>query len=248
MDYLKNLLEDYKNGAVTQENVLHELKTLPYKNLEFARIDNHRALRQGFPEVIFCQGKQKEEIVTIMENLKERNGIVIGTRSDQETADFVIKKLPDVKYHQKARILSYGEFPQPKTTGYALVISAGTADLPVAEEAIITLKAAGIKVETLFDCGVSGSHRIFNEVDRIMNATVIIAVAGMEGALASFIGGLSPCPVIAVPTSVGYGANFSGLSALLCMLNSCASCVSVVNIDNGFGAGSIASMIVKQAK
>ncbi|OGI17202.1 MAG: 1-(5-phosphoribosyl)-5-amino-4-imidazole-carboxylate carboxylase [Candidatus Melainabacteria bacterium RIFOXYA2_FULL_32_9] len=248
MQYLRDLLEEYKNGLKNLDEVIAELKVLPYKDIDFAKIDHHRTLRQGFPEVIYCPGKENNEIVAIIAELKKKNRLVIATRADKSVADYVLSNLAGSIYHKKARIISYGEFPEKTTNNYALVISAGTADLPVAEEAVITLKAAGIKTETIFDCGVAGVHRIFNEIDKIQNASAIIVIAGMEGALASFVGGISGCPVIAVPTSIGYGANFEGITTLLSMLNSCASCVSVVNIDNGFGAANIASMIVKQSK
>lgn len=248
MKYLEDLLKEYKTGKKTLEDVIEELKDMPYKDLGFARVDHHRALRQGFPEVIYCPGKENDEIIAIIKELKKRNPIVLATRASQAVADYVLANLPDCFYHKKAGIISYGEFPEKVTNNYVFIVSAGTADLYAAEEAIITLKAAGVGIETLFDCGVAGSHRIFDEIDKIINASAIIAVAGMEGALASFVGGLSNCPVIAVPTSVGYGASFGGITALLGMLNSCASCVSVVNIDNGFGAATIAAMIVKQSK
>ncbi|EKE02409.1 MAG: hypothetical protein ACD_20C00391G0003 [uncultured bacterium] len=248
MQYLKDLLEEYKIGSRNIDEVMAELKTLPYKDLDFAKIDHHRALRQGSPEVVYCPGKENSQIVAIMQELRKKNKLVIATRADQDTADYVLSNLSGSVYHQKARIISYGEFPENTAKNYALVISAGTADLHVAEEALITLKAAGIRTEILFDCGVAGAHRIFNETEKILNASAIIVIAGMEGALASFVGGLSGCPVIAVPTSIGYGAHFEGITALLGMLNSCASCVSVVNIDNGFGAANIASLIVKQSK
>ena len=248
MDGLKKLLEDYKTGKTSLEIVMDKLKTLPYKDLGFAKIDHHRALRHGMPEVVFCPGKDKDQIISIMQELKDKNSLVIATRADNDVADYVLTHLDGGVYHKKARIISYGEFSKINTKNYALIISAGTADQPVAEEAAIILKAAGVKTEVLLDCGVAGSHRIFNEIEKIINAKAIIAIAGMEGALASFIGGLSSCPVIAVPTSVGYGASFGGVTALLGMLNSCASCVSVVNIDNGFSAAYIAAMIVKQAE
>lgn len=248
MKHIEDILQNYKNGNLDISAVLKEIKCLPYKDMGFARVDHHRALRQGLPEAVFCPGKEKQEISSIIKELKNKNGIVIATRAEQEVADYVLENLPGSVYHKKARIISYGEFPEPVKTNYALVISAGTADLPVAEEVIITLRAAGVKTEALFDCGVAGSHRIMGEFEKINSASAIIAVAGMEGALASFIGGMAACPVIAVPTSVGYGASFGGIAALLGMLNSCASNVSVVNIDNGFSAACIAAMIVKQAK
>jgi len=247
MKHIEDILHKFKDGNLGIDQVINEIKSLPYKDLGFARVDHHRALRQGLPESVFCPGKEKEEIVDIIKELKNKNHIVIATRAEQDIADYVLENLPGSIYHKKARIISYGEFPEPKKTNYALVISAGTADLPVAEEAIITLKAAGVKTETMFDCGVAGSHRIMGEFEIISSASAIIAVAGMEGALASFVGGMAGCPVIAVPTSIGYGASFGGVAALLGMLNSCASNVSVVNIDNGFSAACIAAMIVKQS-
>ena len=248
MNHYEDILENYKNGLININDAMKDLKTMPYKDLGFARIDHHRTLRQGFPEVIFCPGKEKEEIVEIILELIENNPLVLATRARTSVADYILQEIPDSFYHKKARIISFGKFPDVQTNNYALVISAGTSDFPVAEEAIITLKANGVRVETLFDCGVAGSHRIFGEINKIQNASAIIVVAGMEGALASFIGGLSSCPVIAVPTSIGYGASFGGVAALLSMLNSCASCVSTVNIDNGFSAACIASMTVKQSK
>ena len=248
MNHYEKILENYKNGLININDAMSDLKAMPYKDLGFARIDHHRALRQGFPEVIFCPGKEREEIVEIILELREKNPLVIATRARTSVAEYILQEIPDSVYYEKARIISLGEFPEIKTNSYALVISAGTADISVAEEAVVTLKANGVRIETLYDCGVAGSHRIFGEVEKIQNASAIIVVAGMEGALASFIGGMSSCPVIAVPTSVGYGASFGGVTALLGMLNSCASCVSTVNIDNGFSAACIASMIVKQSK
>jgi len=248
MEYLKKILEEYKNGSKNLDEIVQELKTLPYKDLKFAKIDHHRSLRQGFPEVIFCQGKENHEIVAIMRELKQKNDIVLATRADENIANYVLSEIPESFYYKKSGIISCGEFPEPVSLNYALVISAGTADSSVAEEAMIVLKASGVRAETICDCGVAGSHRIFDHIDKIMNASAIIVVAGMDGALAGFVGGISPCPVIAVPTSIGYGASFGGVAALLSMLNSCACCVSVVNIDNGFGAACVASMIVKQSK
>jgi NCAIR mutase (PurE)-related protein len=247
MKYIEDLLNSFKSGNLSSDEVINELKNLPYKDLGFARIDHHRTLRQGLPEAVFCPGKEKEEILEIIKELKLKNGIVIATRADQKTAKYILQTLPASIYHEKAKIISYGDFPEPTQTNYALIISAGTADYPVAEEAIITLKAAGIKTKTVFDCGVAGSHRILSEFEKINSASAIIVIAGMEGALASIVGGMAACPVVAVPTSVGYGASFGGITALLGMLNSCASNVSVVNIDNGFSAACIASMIVKQS-
>ncbi len=247
MEYLKNLLEEYKNGNVSLDKTMNELKNLPYKDMDFAKIDHHRHLRQGFPEVVFCAGKTNEQIVEILKELKRKNSIVLATKANKENADFILQKLPQCRYHEKAKTISYGTFPKIKTHSYACLITAGTADIPVAEESRIFLKAAGIQTKKLYDCGVAGVHRLFSNVDDVLNASAIIVIAGMEGALASIIGGIAPCPVIAVPTSIGYGANLGGIAALLGMLNSCAPTVSVVNIDNGFGAAYSASMIVKQS-
>jgi len=243
LKYLEELLKNFKEGGIGIDKILEELKTLPYKEMDFARIDHHRALRNSFPEVIYCPGKEDSHIVDILKELGSKNKIVLATRASAETAEYVKKNIPDTVYHKKARIISLGTFPEKLIENYVLIITGGTADLPVAEEALITLKAAGVKTDLLADCGVAGSHRVFKEFEKISNASAIIAIAGMEGALASFIGGLANCPVVGVPTSVGYGASFGGISALLGMLNSCASNVSVVNIDNGFGAARIAALI-----
>ncbi len=248
MEYLKNLLEEYKNGNISLDKAINELKNLPYKEMDFAKIDHHRHLRQGFPEVIFCSGKTNEQILEILKELKKKNSIVLATRATKENADFLLQKLHQCKYHEKAKIISYGVFPKLKTNNYVCIITAGTADIPVADESRIFLKAAGIQTKKIYDCGVAGIHRLFSNIDDILNASAIIVIAGMEGALASITGGIASCPVIAVPTSIGYGASFGGVSALLGMLNSCAPTVSVVNIDNGFGAAYSASMIVKQSE
>ncbi len=246
MKYLEELLKKFKDGNISVEKIMEELKTLPYKEMDFARIDHHRTLRNSFPEVIYCPGKEDFHIVDILKELGSKNNIVLATRASAETAAYVAKNIPEAVYHEKSRIISLGKFPEKLSENYVLIITGGTADLSVAEEALITLKAAGVKTELMADCGVAGSHRVFKEFEKISNASAIIAVAGMEGALASFIGGLANCPVIGVPTSVGYGASFGGITALLGMLNSCASNVSVVNIDNGFGAARIASLIAKK--
>ena len=247
MDNLVKLLENYKSGEIPLDKVINELKILPYKDIEFAKIDHHRALRQGRPEVVFCPGKEKEQIVEILKELKSKNNLAIATRADQNTADYIIPKLEDSIYHKKARIISYGEFPPISGDGYALVISAGTADQAIAEEAIIILKSSGVRTETIFDCGVAGIHRIFDHVEKIINASAIVVVAGMEGALASIIGGLSvmPCDCSSdkyrLWGKLWRSSSFAWYAKQLCFI------VSVVNIDNGFSAGCIASMIVKQS-
>lgn len=241
------LLEKYKDGKCGLEKVLDELRLLPFKDIDYAQIDTHRLIRQGYAEAVYCPGKTIEQIINIMLELKKHTPIVLATRATEEVAQCVLKVLTDAKYDSEARIISLGNFPDADESAYALVITAGTADIPVAKESIITIKSNGIKVKTIFDCGVAGAHRLFKHIDLIQKAKAIVVVAGMEGALASIVGGISPCPVIAVPTSKGYGANLQGLAPLLSMLNSCTSCVSIVNIDNGYSAGIIASLIVRQS-
>lgn len=248
MNNLKELFEQYKNGQISYEEAETQIKMLPYKDIDFAKIDHHRKLRHGFPEVVFCPGKTPEQICQIFIELKLNNDLILATRADKETADYVISNVTNCFYDEKSKIIRCGNLPEKLSEKYVLVSTAGTADSSVAYEAITVLRAFGIKVKTIFDCGVAGSHRIFGEIEKIQNASAIIAIAGMEGALASFIGGLASSPVIAVPTSIGYGAAFGGVAALLGMLNSCSSNVSVVNIDNGFGAAYITAMIIKQTE
>lgn len=245
MDYnkLRALLENVQAGKTNIEKALEELKTLPYEDLGFAKIDHHRSLRNGYPEVIFCQGKTKEQVRVIMEKLAAHNRVVLATRASLEMYVEVKRSLPEAHYHEIARIIEFGSVPQEKN-GLVLVVSAGTADLPVAEEAAVTASAMGHQVERLYDVGVAGIHRLLDHQPMLTHAMVIIVVAGMEGALASVVAGLVDKPVVAVPTSVGYGANFHGLAPLLAMLNSCATGVGVVNIDNGFGAAALASAII----
>lgn len=245
---LKNLLEKYKNNEISYEEIKSNIQSMPYKNLDFAKIDHHRKLRHGFPEVIFCPSKTPEQIVKIIKELSASNELILATRASKETAEKVLAVLPDCEYIENAQIIICGKMPDYMSKNYVIVATGGTADLSVAHEALTILRAFGISAKTVFDCGVAGSHRIFQDIDKIQKASVIIAIAGMEGALASFIGGLATSPVIAVPTSVGYGAAFGGVAALLGMLNSCSSNVSVVNIDNGFGAAYIAAMIVNQCE
>ena len=242
---IRQLLEKYKAGAISLETGIEELKKLPYENMGFAQVDHHRELRQGFPEVIYAAGKTKEQTLSIMRALAgESEKSVMATHATPELYEFVRAELPAVQYDALARIL-YIERPQKDVDASRriLVLTAGTSDIPVAAEAYLTAKLMGNAVDTCYDVGVAGIHRLFAHEQEIERASVLIVVAGMEGALASVAGGLTAKPVIAVPTSVGYGASFHGRSALLAMLNSCASGVAVMNIDNGFGAGVLASKI-----
>lgn len=237
------ILKQIETGAMTAEEAVLRLRAVPYEDLGYAKLDHHRELRQGVPEVIYGAGKTAEQIEGIVRAMRENaQPIVLVTRLSPESAS-VLEERVGMTYYPMARIGIVGEIPPPHGSGKIVVATGGTSDMPVAEEAALTAQVLGNEVVRLYDVGVAGIHRLLSKVDDIMTARVIIAIAGMEGALASVIGGLADCPVIAVPTSVGYGASFGGLSALLCMLNSCASGVSVVNIDNGFGAGYLASMI-----
>jgi len=241
--YLAELLNNVKNGSVDVQEALESLRRLPYEDMDFAKIDNHRNLRRGQGEVIYCAGKTPEQTSAIFEKMLQSNSNVLGTRADIETYREVSARIPDAVYHEKAGAITVIRSAAKKSTGMILIATGGTSDIPVAEEAAITAEFFGNTVDRLYDVGVAGIHRLLMNTEKLIEANVIIAVAGMEGALASVIGGLSRCPVVAVPTSVGYGANFGGLSALLAMLNSCSSGIGVVNIDNGFGAGYLASMI-----
>jgi len=245
IDELRLLLENVKNGDLATEDAFNRLKTLPYEDLGFAVLDHHRALRKGFTEVVFCQGKTAEQVAKIFDRLSGGLRSVLGTRASREAFEAVRGIFPDAVYNELARTIVVYRGEEPVKKGNILVMSAGTADLPVAEEAAITAEVMGNNVQRTYDVGVAGIHRLLDKLDRIRWADVIIVVAGMEGALASVIGGLADQPIIAVPTSVGYGASFNGLSALLCMLNSCASGMSVVNIDNGFGAAAMANAITQ---
>lgn len=240
---LQTLLEQVAAGGVKPEEALLQIKTEPYKDMGFAKLDTHRGIRQGMAEVIYGAGKTKEQILKIAQAmLKEQEKTVLITRMSQEAADYV-KQYLDLEYDEMSRTGRIGKVPVPDGAGKIVIATGGTSDMPVAEEAAFTAEIYGNEVVRLYDVGVAGMHRLMDHVEEIMSARVIVAIAGMEGALASVVGGMADCPVIAVPTSVGYGANFGGLSALLSMLNSCASGISVVNIDNGFGAGYLASMI-----
>jgi len=240
---VRKLLEDVKDGKLSVDDALLALKKKPFEDIGFAKIDLHRGLRQGAAEVIYGAGKTPEQIIGIIDTMKA-NGVdtILITRLSKEAAD-AVSKVHELDYREKARAAIVGTIPAPSGIGRIVVATGGTSDIPVAEEAAVTAQFHGNEVVRLYDVGVAGLHRLMAHLDDLMSATVVIAIAGMEGALASVIGGLVDCPVIAVPTSVGYGASFNGISALLSMLNSCASGVSVVNIDNGFGAGYLAGMI-----
>lgn len=244
---LRQLLDDVRSGTLTPESahqqLLQYLRHSPYENVDFARIDHHRAVRQGFPEVVYGPGKTPEQIATIAERIVGAGYNLLVTRTGVEAFNLVRQRLPTASFHEQARTITLRSTPLPEGRGTILVVAAGTADLPVAEEAVVSAEIMGNRVERLYDVGVAGLHRLLAEQARLSSAHVVIVAAGMEGALPSVVGGLVDVPVIAVPTSVGYGASFGGLTALLGMLNSCASGVSVVNIDNGFGAAAIASSI-----
>ena len=237
------LLEQFRAGGIGRDKLLQAFQAAPVADLGFAQVDTHRALRRGFPEVIFGAGKTPEQVVKIAAKLLDHDQRVLVTRATPEHARALKKKFRDTVHHELARCLSIDRLPLPKRQGTIAVVCAGTSDLPVAEEAAVTADIMGNEVVRIHDVGVSGVHRLFGQLSRIQSANVVIVVAGMEGALPSVVAGLVSKPVIAVPTSVGYGASFGGLAALLGMLNSCASGMTVVNIDNGFGAGYAASQI-----
>jgi NCAIR mutase (PurE)-related protein len=233
---IRELLDKVRSGELGVEDAFAQLKDFPYEDLGFARLDTHRAVRKGYPEVIFCPGKTTEQILKIFERLAAHGGLVMAARASAEAAEAIRGEFPGAVYHQAARMVTLGS-PAGAGKGTVLVISAGTADIPVADEAAVTAEMLGSSVERLYDVGVAGIHRLLDRREMLFKANVLVVVAGMDGALPSVVGGLVGRPVIAVPTSVGYGASFGGLAALLTMLNSCAPGVTVVNIDNGFGAG-----------
>jgi pyridinium-3,5-biscarboxylic acid mononucleotide synthase len=240
---LRELLEQVRRSEVDVDEALQAFRRLPFENLNFARLDSHRTLRAGFPEVILCTGKHPDHLVEIMLRLASREEPVLFTRATPQIYQALREAMPEVRYNELGRTVVYEPLPLPKRPGTILVITAGTSDIPVAEEAAETAELMGNLVDRLYDVGVAGIHRLLSHIERIQNASVLIVIAGMEGALPSVVGGLVRRPVIAVPTSVGYGASFGGLAALLGMLNSCAAGVTVVNIDNGFGAGYAASLM-----
>jgi len=243
---LKELLRAVRGGDVNVDEAVSQLRRLPFEEMGFATIDHHRAIRCGFPEVIYCAGKTVEQIASIFAALAARGQNVLATRADQDAFDAVAVKFPDAQYNAPARTITYRTGPPVEPVGQVAIVAAGTSDLPVAEEARVTAEIMDAHVTTHYDVGVAGLHRLLACGEQLQTATAIVVVAGMEGALPSVVGGLVAVPVIAVPTSVGYGASFGGVAALLGMLNSCASGISVVNIDNGFAGGYIAAMINRQ--
>lgn len=243
---IERLLRDVRAGRLSVAEAVERLRALPFEDLGFAKVDTHRELRTGFPEVIYCAGKTVEQVVAIARRVRDRHRVALATRCTPEMYEAAKKALPDVACHETARIMVVGKPPRaPARSRPVVVVTAGTADQPVAEEAVVTAETMGCRVERIYDVGVAGLHRLLGHHARLQKARVIIVVAGMEGALASVVGGLVSAPVVAVPTSVGYGASFEGLSALLTMLNSCAAGVVVVNIDNGFGAGYFAALLAR---
>jgi len=242
-DEIKNLLTEIKNGSKSVEDALEVLQNFPYTELGFAKIDHHREMRTGYPEIVYCAGKTAEQVAGIFKVMVVKETNVVGTRADEKIFESVKAIIPDAVYYPVARIISVQRKKTESPSTKIAVITAGTSDMPVAEEAAVTAELLGNKVVRIYDAGVAGIHRLVDKLPEIKSCRVIIVIAGMEGALASVVGGLVDKPVIAVPTSVGYGANFGGISALLAMLTSCSSGVTVVNIDNGFGAGFSASMI-----
>ena len=243
---LKALLEDVRRGSIEPDQAFERLRTLPFADLGHTKLDLHRAIRHGGPEAIFCQGKTPEQVRAVVARLLEAGQHVLATRASQEIYDFCSQSIEGLVYHPLSRIMTNLTLDKSAGEGLVAVISAGTSDIPVAEEAALTARAMGSKVEEIYDVGVAGIHRLLAHTERIQRARALVVCAGMEGALPSVVGGLVAAPVIAAPTSVGYGASFQGLAALLGMLNSCAANVTVVNIDNGFGAGYVASLINRQ--
>jgi pyridinium-3,5-biscarboxylic acid mononucleotide synthase len=233
---LEELLASVAGGSVPPSEAVEALRNLPYEDLGFAKIDHHRQLRKGYPETIFCEGKTADDVVAIVGRMQDHGGNVFGTRCSEETAAQVVAAFPDVTHHARARAFSLITHPPEPMEGYVAVVCAGTSDIPVAEEACVTCEVMGCPVERVYDVGVAGIHRVLQQRPILEEARAIIVCAGMEGALPSVVGGLVNCPLIGVPTSIGYGASFGGVSALLGMLNSCSAGLTVVNIDNGFGA------------
>jgi len=240
---MKKILENYKKGKISLNDVLEKMKNLPYEDLGFAKIDNHRIIRKGYPETIFCPGKTNEQIIKIVEKMMEKDHNILLTKAEKKVYNAVKKIYSDAEYNEVAKTIIFRKIKTKPSKNKVLIITAGTSDIPIAEEACVTAEIMGNNVEKAYDVGVAGVHRLFDIKDKIFDANVIIVVAGMEGALASIVGGLTSKPVIAVPTSVGYGASFKGIAPLLTMMNSCAEGVVVVNIDNGFGAAYFASLI-----
>ncbi|HPM76827.1 MAG TPA: nickel pincer cofactor biosynthesis protein LarB [bacterium] len=247
--WLREVLQRFGNGEVSLDEALQQLHDLPYEDIEFAKLDHHRSMRHGFPEVVLAQGKTADQIIQIVDRLRAKGGNVLVTRMSQEQAVSVCGKFPTAEYDSTSGVFRLWQIPPaPQGLGKVVVITAGTADIPVAEEAYLCSEILGNPTIRLYDVGVAGIHRLFDNIDIIRDASVLIVVAGMEGALPSVVGGLTDKPIIAVPTSIGYGASFNGIAALLGMLNSCASGMVVVNIDNGFGAAYAATRINRLGK
>ena len=244
-EMLEKMLSDVKEGKLSVEKAMEDLKHFPYSDLGYAKIDHHREIRTGYPEVVYCEGKSPEQVAGIFEHINSRGSNIMGTRANPEKYKAVKELIPEAIWHKDASIISVSKNKIEASESAIAVITAGTSDYKVAEEAAVTAELLGNRVNRIYDAGVAGLHRLVDQMPLIRESRVIVVIAGMEGALASVVGGLVDSPVIAVPTSIGYGANFNGISALLAMLTSCASGVSVVNIDNGFGAGFNASMINK---
>lgn len=240
---MKEVLKDYKSGKIKMKEVLDKLKSMPFEDLGFVKVDTHRAIRKGFSEVIFCQGKIISQILKIIEIMSKYNQNILATKANEKIYKAVKRVYKNAEYNKTARTIVIKKEKIKLKKGKILVLTAGTADIPIAEEAVVTAQIMGNKVDKIYDIGVAGIHRLLSNKEKIFEANVIIVVAGMEGALASVVGGLASRPVIAVPTSVGYGASFKGITPLLTMLNSCSPGIVVVNIDNGFGAGYFASLI-----
>lgn len=240
---MQKMLEDYKKGKISLKKILQKIEKLPYEDLGFAKIDNHRIIRKGFPETVYCKGKTIPQILKILKTMEGNDHNILATKANKKIYSAVKKEFQRSEYNEEAKTIIIKNKKIKQKKGNILVITAGTSDIPIAEEAVVTASVMGNNVEKAYDVGVAGIHRLFDIKDKISKANVIIVVAGMEGALASIVGGLTSKPVIAVPTSVGYGACFEGIAPLLTMMNSCAEGVVVVNIDNGFGAGYFASLI-----
>ena len=242
-EQIRKILNDHRAGVLSDDDAMKSLRNLPFEDLGFANVDHHRSLRQGFPETVFGAGKSPEQVARIVESMAKNQHNILVTRASEEQYTRVRDVVPEAEFHASARTIVVRKDHTIRGKGTVMVISAGTSDMPVAEEAVVTLQVMGNTIDALYDVGVAGLHRLLDRRDRLAEARVVIVVAGMEGALPSVVGGLVSAPVIAVPTSVGYGASFGGVAALLGMLNSCASNVTVVNIDNGFGAAMVASLI-----
>ncbi len=243
-DQIKETLQKYKDGSISENEILDYLENLPFEDISFAMIDHHRGMRWGFPEVIFCQGKTPEQVSIIAKKIIEKGSNLLATRASEETYNIVKKELPDVEYNELGKTIKLVKKETEKLPGKVLIVTAGTADMPVGTEALVTGEILGMNISMICDVGVAGIHRVINHKDELESSEIVIVIAGMEGALASVIAGLISSPVIAVPTSVGYGASFNGLAPLLGMLNSCVPGVAVMNIDNGFGAAFLAFKIL----